>query len=197
MFPYAIPPIIVRNNIEAEPAPIGGLGVVGDGGYIVVTWNTVPGNSRPFYQHALLDVIRWRLASGFGEQPIAKGGMLGATSSRRTGYTHVWEAEVLLDLRIQPRIVLGRPLQTELLFRVGTHSVEGQTVSPRYYWLPRAHLDNSSPAVEAGAKLRVRQHVAGCANSHLFLLPDDGIPGDVNTLAGAYQAWLSGPGANQ
>jgi hypothetical protein len=184
------------NDISEIPSQIGGAAEVGDGGYILVTPRIPPTPGYGFGVGStlgpyLLDVARWRLASGFGESPIAKGGMMGATSSRRTGYSHVWEADVLLDPRIDPWVLFAQHLQVELLFRRGT-PIALPGVDPRYYWLPRAHLDSFSPEIDANEKRRVRVKVAGCANSHMFLLPDDGDPNDQGaTRAGAYRQWLT------
>jgi hypothetical protein len=150
------------------------------------------------------------MASSFGEQPIAKSGMLGATASRRTGHSYVWEAEVVLDLRMEAELYLRDAvglsgtayggytgtltnscyMTAEIFFKVGT-VIHASVARPRYYWLPRAKIDSFSPMVDAGDKKRVRYKVAGCANCHCLLLPDQGYPASANTVAGAYQLYLN------
>jgi len=188
-------PLTPINDIANVTAPIGGMAAVGDRGYLIVRPASL--TSAPF---TLVDVIRWRMASSFGEHPIAKSGMLGATASRRTGHSYVWEAEVVLDLRVQAELLLRESnylgylsaansslMSAEVFFRLGQQI---GAASPRYYWLPRAKIDSFSPMVEAGEKRRVRYKVAGCANCHCLLLPDQGDPNDPNTVAGAYAAFL-------
>jgi len=187
------------NNVSGMAAPVGGLPAIGDGGYLIVSSLVMsPGGVPAPGQTWLLDVVRWRLASGYGEAPFAKGGMMGATSFRRTGYTHVWEAEIVVDLRLQPALILGTVLQTEIFFRLGAPFQAGPIapwdVRDRYYWAPRCHLSDTSPAVEAGAKLRVRQRVSGVVSGHVFLLPDQGDPEVAGNPAGAYQQWLNNNG---
>jgi hypothetical protein len=187
------------NDIGAFVTPIGGMASISDGGYMLVRGISYTANPL-----TLLDVIRWRLASSFGEQPIAKSGMLGATASRRTGHSYVWEAEVVLDLRVEAELILRESyrsgyigtltnpsyLTAEIFFKVGT-VIHASVAHPRYYWLPRAKIDSFSPMVEAGDKRRVRYKVAGCANCHCLLLPDQGDPASANTVAGAYQLYLN------
>jgi hypothetical protein len=184
-FPTINMPTFPANAIGGSAAPVGGLCATGDGGYIIIGGSSVS-NAQ------LIDVERWRIVTGYGESPLAKGGMMGATSSRRTGYSHVWEADILLDLRIEPFVVLGEQLEVELLFRVGTPIIDEipgtLRIDPRYYWLARAHIDSASPAV--AVKKLVRQRINGVANCHLFLLPDDGNPNDRHSRAGAYKQWL-------
>ena len=173
------------NVILGMVAPVGGFSAIGDGGYLIVSSLFASiGQGQRIGQTWLLDVVRWKLASGYGEAPLAKGGMMGATSFRRTGYTHVWEAEIIVDLRLQPGLILGQTLQTEIFFKLGSPF----QIRPRYIWAPRCHLSDASPAVEAGDKKRVRQRVSGVVSGHVFLLPDQGDP------AGAYQQWLNNNG---
>jgi hypothetical protein len=188
-------------DLSGFGSPIGGIAAVGDGGYMLIRPTDIP-----YTNYTLLDVIRWRIASGFGEQPIAKSGMLGATASRRTGHSYVWEAEVVTDLRIQAELPLresnsggfiwtppGSRLAAEIYFRLGTPVCPAPaTVQPRYYWLPRGKIDSFSPMVDAGDKRRVRYKLAGCANCHCLLLPEQGDPLDGGvTTAGAYAQYLA------
>jgi len=186
------------NDIGTLTTPIGGMAAMSVDGYIIIR-----PSSFTFTPLTRLDVIRWRLASSFGEQPIAKSGMLGATASRRTGHSYVWEAEVVLDLRVQAELLLRESyragygqinppsyMAAEIYFKLGAPI---GAASPRYYWLPRAKIDSFSPMVDAGDKKRVRYKVAGCANCHCLLLPDQGDPNDGGaTVAGAYQKYLTG-----
>jgi hypothetical protein len=182
MFPTISIPTFGGNDVTGFTSPIGGIQAVGDGGYIVAT--QLGGASW------LLDVERWRILSSFGETALAAGGMMGSTLSRRTGYAHVWEADVVLDLRVPVVHILSRLIQFELLFRLPAPAGYA-TVQPRYYWLPRAHLDTAGQTLDAGGKLRPRQRIAGTASCHLFLLPEDGNPQDGGaTYAGAYYQWL-------
>jgi hypothetical protein len=197
--PALVPrPITPINSISNFLAPIGGLAAIGDGGSMLIqAWDVGTSESDIFYT---IDVIRWRLASSFGEQPIAKSGMLGATASRRTGHSYVWEAEVVLDLRVQAELILRESflsgftpgvashLMAQVYFRLG-RSLPNE-VDHRYYWLPRAKIDSFSPMVEAGDKRRVRYKIAGCANCHCLLLPDQGDPHTVSTVAGGYAEYL-------
>jgi hypothetical protein len=194
------------NDIANANSAIGGLTVIGDGGYMLIRpadWEFITSNNK---RYSPIDVIRWRMASSFGEQPIAKSGMLGATASRRTGHSYVWEAEVILDLRVQAELILRESflfgfntglasrLCAEVYFQLGRPMAVADTAYPvtlRYYWLPRAKIDSFSPMVEAGDKRRVRYKVAGCANCHCLLLPDQGNPLDGGaTVAGAYAQYL-------
>lgn len=198
-------PLTRLNFLDAKLSPIGGLAAISDGGSMLIqSWDVGTSVENTFI---VLDVIRWRMASSFGEQPIAKSGMLGATASRRTGHSYVWEAEVVLDLRVQAELVLRESfLQGFTLIDMVTHKVEAShlmaqvyfrlgrslpdDVDHRYYWLARAKIDSFSPVVEAGDKRRVRYKVAGCANCHCLLLPDQGDPHDDSTVAGAYAEYL-------
>jgi hypothetical protein len=192
-------PVTPINPIASYVTPVGGMAAVSDGGYMIIK----PA-SFTYLPLTLVDVIRWRMASSFGEQPLAKSGMLGATASRRTGHSYVWEAEVMLDLRIQAELLLRESyligyngqltnssyLSAEIYFKLGW-PVAPLTVHPRYYWIPRAKIDAFSPMVEAGDKRRVRYKMAGCANCHCLLLPDQGDPADGGaTVAGAYNVYL-------
>jgi hypothetical protein len=186
------------NDISSYVTPIGGMAALSDGGYIIIK----PA-SFTYLPLILVDVIRWRIASSFGEQPLAKSGMLGATASRRTGHSYVWEAEIVLDLRVQAELLLRESyrggyvnmtqssfLSAEIFFKLG-EPVAPSTAHQRYYWIPRAKIDAFSPMVEAGDKRRVRYKVAGCANCHCLLLPDQGDPNDGGaTVAGAYNVYL-------
>jgi len=163
-------------------ASIGGLAVQGHGGYLLATRIGGYGSSFPTY---LIDVARWQLATSYSEQALGIGGMLGATSSRRTGYAYVWDAEVVVDLRQSAELAL-RPLTVEMLLRLGGSS----WVPPRYYWIPRAHIDRATAMTDAGAKKVGRQRLSGVANCHVFLLPDQGSPDLPNTPAGAYKVWM-------
>ncbi len=189
-FPDATAPLTPPQPISDWAAPVSGLPALGEGGYLIFGTLESPVVTR------LVDVVHWSIAEGFGESPIAKGGMLGATSSRRTGYAIAWECEIVTDLRIQPNLLFQVPsvaspwkaTDVQAWFRLG--SPPG-SVRPRYYWVPRLKLASLSPAVDAGDKRRVRQRLSGTANSHVFLLPEEGDPLDPATLAGAYNAWLT------
>jgi hypothetical protein len=189
-----------NNSLGTVLSPIGGLPALSDGGAMLIQcWDVGTGVADTFI---ILDVIRWRMASSFGEQPLAKSGMLGATASRRTGHSYVWEAEVVLDLRVQAELTLRESflngytasdpshLMAQIYFRLGKPFPDNIDVDYRYYWLPRAKIDAFSPMVEAGDKRRVRYKVAGCANCHCLLLPDQGCPNDPSTVAGAYAEYL-------
>lgn len=186
-YPWQTYPTFARNDVQNLPAPPGGMHVRGEGGSLIVS-PVLYGTSTPVM---LFDVEAWKVAGSCGEAPFAKGGMMGATSSRRTGYSYVWEADVVIDLRVQPWLELRRRLEVELLFRWGEPSVQasaGVSIMWRYWWLPRAHVDQCSGGLamkEAG-----RQHLSGVASSHMLLLPEEGDPGDSTTRAGAYLAWL-------
>lgn len=190
-------PLTPIQDISGLASPIGGLAAIGDAGYMILRPNGPTGGD-----YALVDVLRWRMASSFGEQPIAKSGMLGATASRRTGHAYVWEAEIVLDMRLEAEIKLRDQLLTgwtwgthstfsaEIFFKLGTPQLP--VVNPRFYWLARAKLDSFSPAVDANSKERVRYKVAGCANCHCLLLPDQGDPNDGGqSIAGAYKLYLT------
>ena len=130
--------------------------------------------------------------------------MLGATASRRTGHSYVWEAEVVLDMRVEAELILRESymngyigtltnssfMAAEIFFKVGT-IIHASVAHPRYYWLPRAKIESFSPSVDAGDKRRVRYKVSGCANCHCLLLPDQGDPTSATTVAGAYQTYLT------
>jgi len=193
-------PATTNNDLGSAKSPIGGMTAISDGGYMLI--RPIDGLTSDV-TFKPVDVIRWRMASSFGEQPIAKSGMLGATASRRTGHSYVWEAEIVLDLRVQAELLLRESLlsgftlsspsrfSAELYFQLGRpFAVAGDVVRLRYYWLPRAKIDSFSPMVEAGDKKRVRYKVAGCANCHCLLLPDQGDPADKTTVAGAYNVFL-------
>ena len=192
MFPNCAIPTFGSNQIAGLTAPIGGCPGVGDGGYIIASELTNVGQYGGGTRAAtwLIDVERWRIVSSYGETALAAGGMMGATLSRRTGYAHVWEADVVLDLRAQPALFLQYTLDLELLFRLPAPSAF-VAVAPRYWWLPRAHLDQSATILDAAGKKRVRARIAGTATCHLFLLPEQGDPQDGGaTRAGAYKEWL-------
>lgn len=178
-YPAAQFPTFPANPLEGSLAPVGGLPLSGAGGYLIVRRLISEPNTY------LLDVSGWRMLSGTGMAPVAKGGMLGATSMRRTGYSHMWQADVILDLRLIPKTILFREMAVEILFRLGEPTVWG---SPRYLWLPRAVVE--SVGATATATARTRCPLAGSATAHAFVLPDEGDPADPATRAGAYKQWL-------
>jgi hypothetical protein len=178
------------DNLSTRQAAIGGIGVQPWQGYLLVEVLWPLGGSAA-KQTSVIDVQRWRIVTSYGEQALGIGGQLGATSSRRTGYTYLWECEIVVDLRIAAELVFRQQREIEVLFRLGTPDQPGDLlIAPRYYWIPRAHIDQATPVMDAGAKKRARLRVAGVANCHAFLLPDQGHPGDPATVAGAYAEWL-------
>ena len=171
----------MANDIFTWPAPVGGLVATSEGGVLKITPNPplVPpdatGDDVPIGRPLpLFDVGRWQLIQSFGEQPIAKSGMLGATSTRRTGYAYTWECDVILDLRFQVELALRGIRGAEIFFREQqAFDLEGVgTVEERVYWCPLAHVDSVSPVINAAEKRQVRQHVTGTASCHVLLLPE-------------------------
>ena len=93
----------------------------------------------------------------------------------------------MLDLRVVPSMIMSAVLNLDMLLRVASHA----GVDPRFMWIPRAHLDGASLALDAGGKLRVRQHISGVTSGHVAFLPDAGNPQDGGvTRAGAYYEYL-------
>lgn len=187
------------NNITNTQSEIGGGLASSRGGVLSITPIAPPppptGQMTALPSLSLLDVADWKLSEGFGESPLAKSGMLGATSSRRTGYSYSFEFDVILDLRKQPELSLRSIAGAEIYFRLGSeHSklfnTGNLTIQPRYYWCPIAKLVSVSPVVDAANKKFVRQHVTGTASCHILLLPEMGDVTDTNTIAGAYAHFL-------
>lgn len=172
--------------VPSPPAPIGGIGVSGEGGCLYVAQAYGYYGVQPSLR---IDVASWRLATSYSEQSLAIGGMMGATSSRRTGYAYVWEAEVVVDIR-QAADMPFWSLQVEALFHLG-YQAYWPTVADRYVWIPRAHIQETTAVTDAAGKKRGRMHLAGVANCHVFPLPDAGSPNNPSTAAGAYQLWLN------
>jgi len=154
----------------------------------------------------LLDVGRWHLYEGFGESPLAKSGMLGATSSRRTGYTYTWECDLILDLRIQAELSLRTIRGAAGYFQLGSvvaynaENIANPTdespyvgaIASRFYWCPAIKVEAVSPIVDAGNRRYVRQHLAGTSSAHFLLLPEFGDDTGIgNTVAGAYSTFIA------
>ena len=77
-FPETTFPLTPPQPIAVWTAPVSGIPALGEGGHLVFSTLESPIETR------IIDVVHWSIAEGFGESPLAKGGMLGATCSRRT-----------------------------------------------------------------------------------------------------------------
>jgi hypothetical protein len=194
-FPETTRPLTPPNPLADLAAPIGGTVPNSEHGYLVI----IPIGSPP-PPSILLDVTRWSGQVGFLESPFAKGGMMGATSTRRVGYAYTWDGEGTMDLRAQIALQFVGPnndrylppeFTCECYFRLGEKFQQAANlISPRYWWVPRAKLELWSPIVNAGDKKKVRFSFRGTSNGHAFLLPDQGDPIGGTGIAGAYYQWL-------
>ena len=186
-----------------QPSLAGRLSLIGGGlatsigGYVAV-YSRKDVDGEP----TTLDVGRWSLTESFQEEPLACSGNLGATDSRRKGYVYVWEMDIIFDLRSPPDVLLRDIEAFEIVFWFGDSDKSnmtdadgdpidgGEAIDDRYYWSPLNKIDSATPVLDANGKKMVAIHVTGRATGHVFLIPDQGDPGDDGTIAGAYKKWL-------
>lgn len=208
------------NDISQYKSVVGG-GKVSPIGAVILIAPRLPGVQPSESQGTIttvnptfFDVENWQAEEAFLEAPLACGGQLGATASRRIGYAYTFTFDVILDLRKQPEISLRYVDGATILFRLGSarlsipasNSDDGakgtgnSTIDNRFYWLPYAKLTSVGPLIRPGEKKKARQHVTGTASSHMLLLPELGSITfnngviqnyDTSTLAGGYAAYLA------
>ena len=189
--------------------PISGGHAFGDDGYIDITSNSTDNVND---QTTSLDVARWEIVQNYENAPLLCSGLLGTTDARRIGYSYSFRAEVIWDANSPPDLLfrgLGSASTPsggacalyrgvsgcELVFWYGTTTRGAIQISPpqppedRYYWSPDAIIESAVPVVDANGKRVNRVVVDGRFRSHVFLCPDQGIPSDSTTLAGAYFKW--------
>jgi hypothetical protein len=188
------------NDISQYISIVGGGHANSVGGVLRITPNPGPPpftGTIPLPPRLLFDVAQWNLTESFAESPLAKSGMLGATSSRRCGYVYNFDFDVILDLRVQPELSLRSIAGAEIFFRLGSPfaTIPSQQfgngiVKHKYYWCPIAKLTAITPAVNANGKQMVRQHIAGTASSHILILTQGDDVDDATTTPGAYAVFL-------
>ena len=189
------------NDISGYKTPIGGGLASGVGGCLLIHQTLFGGlatsDLSDLTNFQELDVRRWRTLYGFQEGAIAASGALGATRSRRTGYAYTWEAEVLLDMRRQPELILRNQLGCQILFKISRRgmasipsSINGDVLD-KYLWCPLARIVSASEPLDAGEPHMVRQEIVGTAGGHILTISDFADISDPNTVAGAYWNWLT------
>ena len=150
-----------------------------------------------------LNVGIWKLNEYFQETPLEIGGLLGATDSRRTGYSYTWELDLILDLRNPADILLRAIDPFEIVFNYGDITLSGmvgvngstpvdggESIQDRFYWSPLNKLDSCVLILDSVTKKQMGVHVTGHATGHVFLSPEQGTLNDTTTLIGAYNYYL-------
>ena len=176
-----------------EPCQIGGGLIGGEGGVLQLAplqpdlpdTGTLPFLPLPI----MLDVAWWRLLRSFDEQPIAKSGGLGATSSRRCGYAYAWECEVVYDAANQASGQFRSIKGASAYFQRGSTAIEGidePTPEPSYWWCPQVHLASAGTRVDPSDKRFIRELFIGTANAHFLMIPEQGALNNAGTVVGAY-----------
>ena len=187
-------------SLASWQAAVGGATYTGNSGYLAIfTPNTAGSSSSSGTGNTEvdIDISKWVLYQTFEEVPISCSGMLGATDSRRIGYSYRFEITLVFDARFPPDVNLRKLEGVELYLwfgdlspMVAASSGSGTTPEDKFYWIPIAKLDTVVPVLDAEKKRMMRALITGHAASHVFLIPDMGTIEDGTTIAGAYDKYL-------
>jgi hypothetical protein len=157
----------------------------------------------PYGSPRMIPIRECRLDERFLEKPLAGAGMLGCPTSRRVGFGapfsfSIWfdefnpiEAQPTEPAPTAPSFRQRDPFQ--LLFIAGYEPYPADYAQA--YFMPRAVADSIAPIWDEQSNPRqmIGMEVTGHSRGWVFLLPDDGNPGDPTTLVGAYMAYLLSP----
>lgn len=167
------------------------------------------GTSR--FNGFIVDVRNWTLRHRQHEVPLVCSGLLGVPTSRRVGHSYSFEIDTFWDHDVIPEVRNNGPQKVPSIrqlkrfqmymllgnqdgYQTGVPETIYESTKHRMWYCPLCAVEEFGPtvAVEAdGAKL-IRQTIKGLTCCAPLILPDDGSPNDMSTLAGAYCAYIKG-----